>query len=137
MEPEQKRERNRGNAVEDSNIPDVLLIEDNTFLAESTIRWLEVVCGLNVQLASSLTEAKGALAKYPPRIILCDNQLPDGLGLDFLRSYKNTHPKVICLLWSGGLTKAERENAVSLDGCFNKGMSGIKEVQKALAKSLS
>jgi two-component system response regulator PilR (NtrC family) len=50
--------------------------------------------GWRVETAESLAEARIALAKHEPDIILCDLMLPDGSGIDLLREVKGATPSV-------------------------------------------
>ena len=51
---------------------------------------------LQVSYVNSLTEATLALQTQNPEIIFLDNHLPDGLGVDFIRHIKETHPTSSC-----------------------------------------
>jgi len=66
---------------------DVLLVEDNP----DTLYFLCMVLrrmGHQVVTASSLAEARQAVARNRFDLLLCDIQLPDGSGLEFMRELK-------------------------------------------------
>jgi response regulator of citrate/malate metabolism len=113
---------------------EVLLIEDDLFLADSTKAWLEEVHGHSVRVASSLPRAELLLSEKLPHVILSDNNLPDGLGREFLPKVKKDHPECYCFLWSGVLTEDERKIEDQIDGCFSKGLRGLDELGDALRK---
>ena len=67
----------------DGNPPDVLVVEDDDAVA----RVLGIMLrrdGHAVTRASTLAEARDALAKQKPSVILLDMKLPDGSGFDLL-----------------------------------------------------
>lgn len=66
---------------------DVLVIEDNEDAREAMVLWLELE-GFNVDSAASLREAREALARRTPQLILMDLQLPDGSSLSLLQELK-------------------------------------------------
>ncbi|HEY0787886.1 MAG TPA: response regulator, partial [Thermoanaerobaculia bacterium] len=41
-----------------------------------------------VETAASLSEARVALARHDPDVVLCDLMMPDGTGIDLLREWK-------------------------------------------------
>ncbi len=51
-----------------------------------------------VETAGSLAEARNALAKHEPDIILCDLMLPDGSGIDLVREVKAATPSVAVVM---------------------------------------
>jgi two-component system response regulator PilR (NtrC family) len=51
-----------------------------------------------VETAGSLAEARSALAKHEPDIILCDLMLPDGSGIDLVREVKAATPSVAVVM---------------------------------------
>jgi DNA-binding response OmpR family regulator len=103
----------------------ILLVEDEAMLAESMLRWLEDVCGASARWAHDLSQARGALAEGLPLLVICDNHLPDGLGVEFLAQVKQEHPEVVCALWSGLLDRETRQAAAGLDACLSKGLGGL------------
>jgi two-component system, OmpR family, response regulator len=48
--------------------------------------------GIHVQHVSSLNEAKDVLKTFDPFLILLDNKLPDGSGVDFISYLHVEHP---------------------------------------------
>ncbi|MDL2274193.1 response regulator transcription factor [Oscillospiraceae bacterium OttesenSCG-928-G22] len=61
----------------------ILLIEDNESIQEANRRALERE-DYKIEVAASLTEARLALARQEPDVIVLDIMLPDGNGLEFL-----------------------------------------------------
>ena len=116
---------------------EVLVIEDNAELADSTVRWLEDVCQVKARLAMNLAQAQKCLDEKLPDVILSDNGLPDGKGVEFLPPVKAKHPEVVCILWSGMLLKEDIEAASTLDGCYSKGFHGLDDVRAQLSEIIS
>jgi two-component system KDP operon response regulator KdpE len=67
----------------------ILYVEDNPDLLRLTREMLERR-GYAVLTAATLAEAREQVALAPPDIILLDNNLPDGMGIDFLRELRKT-----------------------------------------------
>ena len=68
-----------------------LIIDDEIdicYLLSSILRTKK----LQVSYVNSLAEAGVALVKQKPEIIFLDNHLTDGLGVDFIKKLKLTHP---------------------------------------------
>jgi DNA-binding response OmpR family regulator len=67
----------------------ILYVEDNPDLLRLTREMLERR-NYAVTTAATLAEAREQVALAPPDIILLDNNLPDGMGIDFLRELRKT-----------------------------------------------
>jgi DNA-binding response OmpR family regulator len=67
----------------------ILYVEDNPDLLHLTRETLERR-NYAVTTAATLAEAREQVALAPPDIILLDNNLPDGMGIDFLRELRKT-----------------------------------------------
>jgi DNA-binding response OmpR family regulator len=57
--------------------------------------------GMAVDHVRSLTDARAFLEKERPSLIVLDNRLPDGLGIDFIAYLKAQYPEVKILMISG------------------------------------
>jgi two-component system response regulator CitB len=66
---------------------DVLIVEDEVCIAELHAQFLRQTMRFRpVGIASNLNMAKTMIRLNKPRLIILDNFLPDGLGIDLLRS---------------------------------------------------
>ncbi|MCI4188328.1 response regulator, partial [Dickeya dianthicola] len=66
---------------------DILIVEDERKLANIHAEFIEKNFALRVVgTASTLNEAKRMLQQYKPRLMLLDNYLPDGEGVQLLES---------------------------------------------------
>lgn len=67
-----------------------LIVEDSTFDSVKLARVMEQSPhNLKVEVAATLRHARGALARGTTKLILLDNNLPDGLGADFALELAN------------------------------------------------
>jgi DNA-binding NtrC family response regulator len=72
---------------------DLLIVDDEASLRD----FLSIVFeeeGWHVDSAASLADARAALQKEEPDLVLCDLMLPDGSGIDFLRELKGQSPSI-------------------------------------------
>jgi DNA-binding response OmpR family regulator len=67
----------------------VLCVEDNPQVQMLNKPLLEAK-GFAVELAMTLAEAREAVGRSMPDVIILDMRLPDGSGLDFLRELRKT-----------------------------------------------
>jgi DNA-binding response OmpR family regulator len=63
--------------------------------------------GMTIEHVNSLSAAKAFLEKEIPSLILLDNRLPDGLGVDFISYLKKSLPSVKIIMISGVDPEAE------------------------------
>ncbi|MGC4035141.1 MAG: response regulator [Chitinophagaceae bacterium] len=78
----------------------ILIVEDNRDLCFI----LELLLGKDnvlVDHVKSLSDARGHLEEEKADLVVLDNRLPDGLGLDFIPFIKNTYPEARIMMISG------------------------------------
>lgn len=63
--------------------------------------------GMEVDHVQSLGKAEEYLLQEEPSIVLLDNRLPDGFGIDFIGSIKKQHPTTKVIMISGVDTAAQ------------------------------
>jgi len=69
------------------NILDVLIVEDESHLAALHREFIEHNFNLRViGIAGTLVQAKSLIQQYQPRLLLLDNYLPDGQGVDLINT---------------------------------------------------
>ncbi|HKB78536.1 MAG TPA: sigma-54 dependent transcriptional regulator [Thermoanaerobaculia bacterium] len=76
---------------------DLLIVDDEASLRD----FLSIVFeedGGRVQTSSTLSDARAALQKDEPDLVLCDLMLPDGSGLDLLREIRAQMPSVAVVM---------------------------------------
>jgi two-component system response regulator PilR (NtrC family) len=75
----------------------LLIVDDEASLRD----FLSIVFedeGWRVETAGSVAEARAAVAKNEPDLILCDLMLPDGSGIDLLREVKAASPSIAVVM---------------------------------------
>ena len=84
----------------------LLVIEDEgemCLLVELLLAKPEV----EVDYVRTISAAKDFLEKHRPSVILLDNRLPDGFGIDFIQYVKGSYPEIRIILISGIDLEAE------------------------------
>ena len=76
-----------------------VLILDDEYGIRKTLKMMLSSDTYDVRLAENIAEASGYIAQWDPEILLCDLNLPDGSGLDFLKDLRRNGiaPKTIML----------------------------------------
>lgn len=62
--------------------PVVLVVEDEPVLRASIVRGLAKLPGVEVMDAGTVRDARSLIGAYPPRLVICDLDLPDGSGIE-------------------------------------------------------
>ena len=78
----------------------VLIIEDEGDLC-LLLNILLDEKGMEVDHAQSLAKAEEYLLQDEPSLVLLDNRLPDGLGIDYIKHIKDLHPTTRVIMISG------------------------------------
>jgi two-component system, OmpR family, response regulator len=78
----------------------VLIIEDESDLC-LLLNILLDGTGTDVEHVQSIAKAEEYLLQEKPALILLDNRLPDGFGIDFLGFVKKEHPETKVIMISG------------------------------------
>ena len=84
---------------------------------------------------NSLREAREAISEKKPAILLLDNHLPDGLGMDFASEIKKEYPGLKIVMITDHDTPTDRSNAEKngID-CFLSKPFMMTDVFKAIEK---
>jgi two-component system OmpR family response regulator len=83
-----------------NKVTKVLVVEDEGDIA----LLLELLLDSNkmtVDTARNLCDAREFLEKEQPELILLDNRLPDGFGIDFISYVKSQYPQTKIIMISG------------------------------------
>ena len=83
-----------------SKVKKVLIIEDE---GDICLLLNIMLKGKNIDLehVNTLSKAKDYLVNETPSLIMLDNKLPDGLGMDFIQFIKQTYPEIKIMMISG------------------------------------
>jgi two-component system response regulator AtoC len=106
----------------------ILIIEDEVMLARNLQKFLERE-GFSVEIAQTLGQGEQALAEGEPDLILVDQNLPDGKGLDLIARIRtrNRSVKIVMLTAHGGVRLAVDAMKAGADDYLNKPLS-LEEV---------
>lgn len=116
----------------------VLVVEDSRFASEA-LRLLCLRSGARIRRADSLAAAERHLTVYRPSVAIVDIGLPDGSGLDLIRSLHTARPRVTALLGTSGNDPDEAEKEVleaGADGFLPKPLESLAGFQAAILSHL-
>lgn len=68
---------------------------------------------IDLEHVNSLAKAAEFLKNEQPDLILLDNKLPDGLGMDFIQILKKDYPSIKIIMISGFLPGATKDIALN------------------------
>ncbi|MBK7288759.1 MAG: response regulator [Chitinophagaceae bacterium] len=112
----------------------VLVVEDD---GEMGLVLDMILSGKNIQLdyVNCLLSAEEYLQEQEPAVILLDNQLPDGLGVDFISYLKKKYPAIKIIMISGLGSARDVALANGAEVFFEKPFA-LEEFEKALSSLL-
>jgi DNA-binding NtrC family response regulator len=73
--------------------------------------------GFETSVSNSLAEAEKAIRDEPPAVLLLDNHLPDGMGVDFLNNVNALYPDMKVIMITAHDSPQDRSKA------YNNGTS--------------
>ena len=92
--------------MESTNTKKALVVEDNgdmSLLLDIMLNSKEV----ELDHVKNILDAKEYLEKEQPAVVILDNKLPDGYGVDFISYIKKTYPAIKIIMISGFDAAAE------------------------------
>jgi DNA-binding NarL/FixJ family response regulator len=91
----------------------VVLVEDHDLLAEAVQAWFEDVPEADVvSRARSIEEARAAVVRVHPDVVVLDRRLPDGDGIAAIAELKAAAPGVAVLVTTA---TADRDTVARID----------------------
>ena len=90
----------------------VLIIDDETDICYLLSTLLKKI-NIDRVFVHTIAEARSQLALVNPSIIFLDNHLPDGRGVDFIGTIKNTYPETKVAMITAHDTAMDREKALT------------------------
>jgi DNA-binding response OmpR family regulator len=85
----------------------ILVVDDEPQIVEVIAAYLERE-GMLVESAGSIAEATGALERFAPDLLVLDVTLPDGSGLDVLRTASGHNPRIPTIMLTSRGEEADR-----------------------------
>jgi DNA-binding NtrC family response regulator len=89
----------------------VLIIEKDNTVRQSLSYFVERQKNCEVFLASSKKEGTSLFKTVPFDMVLCGDRLPDGGGLEILKEWMSTNPKLVSILMTVQSDEWMREEA--------------------------
>jgi DNA-binding NtrC family response regulator len=86
--------------VQKTNVKKILIVDDE---GDMCLILNIMLTGKDMELdhVKSLAAAKEYLGAEKPSVVILDNKLPDGMGVDFISFIKQNHPDVKIVMISG------------------------------------
>lgn len=88
---------------------------------------------LETAFVNTLQDAQNTLKSKNPGILIIDNNLPDGLGIDFIYQIKHTNPSIKIIMITANDTVSDKEKAFKAGADFFLGKPFTRD---ALNKTL-
>ena len=67
---------------------------------------------IDVEHVTTLAKATIHLKQQSPDIVIIDNQLPDGLGIDYIKEIKSTYPLIKIIMITGNTAITDKDTAL-------------------------
>ena len=67
---------------------------------------------IEIEHVTTLAKAATQLQQQSPDIIIIDNQLPDGLGIEYIKEIKSTYPVIKIIMITGNADNMDKETAL-------------------------
>ncbi len=114
----------------------VLVVEDSRFACEA-VRLLCLRSGARIRRADSLEHAQKHLGVYRPNVLIVDVGLPDGSGLDLIKSSATGTPRIDVVLGTSGEPQCEADvMGAGADGFIAKPIGSLSLFQSAILSHL-
>lgn len=114
----------------------VLVVEDSHFAAEA-LRMLCLRSGARIRRADCLRSARYHLQVYRPAVLIVDQGLPDGSGLDLIEEMAAARPRIAVILGLSGDSFAEdMAIAAGADGFLPKPVTSLSAFQHEILRRL-
>lgn len=96
-----------GTTLQDKKARKVLIVEDEGDMRLLLDIMLNGKSNLEMEYAKSLKDAGTFLKEEQPDVVILDNKLPDGLGIDYISEIKKNYPEIKIIMISGYDASAE------------------------------
>lgn len=113
----------------------ILVIEDEGTIG-LTLNLILAERELEMDYVNSLLDADEYLKKNKPTLIMLDNKLPDGFGVDFIRYIRKNYPHIKIIMISGFGSARDVAITNGVDAFIEKPFS-MDEINEALDKLLT
>ena len=93
--------------LQDKKARKVLIVEDEGDMRLLLDIMLNGKSNLEMEYAKSLKDAGTFLQEEKPDVVILDNKLPDGMGIDYISEIKKNYPEIKIIMISGYDASAE------------------------------
>lgn len=111
---------------ENSKKTEALIVEDEIdicFLLTGILRKKD----LRTAFVNTIEDAKNSLTTQNPQILILDNNLPDGFGVDFIKFVKQNNPSTKIVMITANDTSTDRDKAMKAGANFFIGKPFTRE----------
>ena len=67
---------------------------------------------INIEHVTTLAMATTQLKQQNPQVVIIDNQLPDGLGIEYIKEIKNSYPHIKIIMITGNTDITDKATAL-------------------------
>lgn len=67
---------------------------------------------IDIEHVTTLAKATTQLQQQNPDIVIIDNQLPDGLGIEYIKEIKSTYPLIKIIMITGNTDITDKDTAL-------------------------
>ncbi len=93
---------------------------------------------LHTAFVNTIHAAQNTFTSQNPEILIIDNNLPDGLGIDLIHIIKNTHPLTKIIMITANDTFADKDKAIKAGADFFIGKPFTRDtIDKTLDKVMA
>jgi two-component system OmpR family response regulator len=99
------------NKTTNSKKRNILIIEDEGDISLILNLMLKKEA-IEIEHVTTLAKAATQLQQQSPDIVIIDNQLPDGLGIEYIKEIKSSHPLIKIIMITGNTDSTDKETAL-------------------------
>jgi CheY-like chemotaxis protein len=115
--------------------PRILVVDDDSAVRE-TLTLLLASAGYDTASARTAFEALERIEKQPPKLLLCDLEMPNMSGFELVSIVRNRFPEIAVVAMSGSFSGDMREVLVA-DAFYRKGHRGPADLFRIVAGVLA
>ena len=124
------------NKTTDSKNLNILIIEDEGDISLILNLMLKKEA-IDIEHVTTLAKAKIHLQEQNPDIVIIDNQLPDGLGIEYIREIKSNYTAIKIIMITGNADSTDKDIALENGADVFLAKPFTKEQIQAAIESLS
>ena len=92
---------------------------------------------IEIEHVTTIANAGIFLKQQKTDLVIIDNQLPDGFGMDYIKNIKADHPTVKIIMITGNTNNTDKENALQNGADFFLAKPFTKEQIQAAIENVS